>query len=498
MEKQEVRTRFAPSPTGFLHVGGLRTALYEFLWARKNNGKFILRLEDTDQERTVPGALENIVQTLTDFGLTPDEGFYWDNGVKERGEYGPYLQSKRLDIYKKHAEELIAKKAAYYCFCTAQRLEELRKQQQAEKLPPKYDKHCLSLSSEEVTQKLQKGEPHVVRLNVPSDKKIRFTDAVHGEIEVSSNDIDDQILLKSNGFPTYHLSVVVDDYLMKISHVIRGEEWIPSTPKHILLYSAFGWESPQFVHLPLLLNKSRKKLSKREGAVAVRDFLEKGYLPEALLNFVALLGWNPKTSEEIFNLRELVAQFSLDKLNKAGSVFDLDKLDWLNGMYLRRMKIEELFARCVPYLVKAGVNIEKYPKQFFEKILLLEQERLKKLSEVGERVGYFFADPQYDAPLLIWKNADKQVILKNLQALSQFLQTLDSTGFSKEVLERKIKDWIAQNNLKTGEVLWPLRAALTGLEASPGPFEVMDALAVLPDGKEIILKRINKAMELLF
>src|SRR3989344_3915129 len=278
---------------------------------------------------------------------------------------------------------------------------------------------------------------------------------------------------------------------MEITHVIRGDEWIPSTPKHILLYSAFGWESPQFVHLPLLLSKTKKKLSKRDGDVAVRDFLGKGYLPEALLNFVALLGWNPKTEQEIFSLIELVQQFSLDKLNHAGAVFDLDKLDWINGMYIRKMKIEELFARTTPYLMKAGIEYQSYPKEFIEKILTLEQERLKKLSEIGERVKYFFQEPQYDASLLIWKKSDKTVIMKNLEKLLEFLKANEST-------EENIKKFIADNNMKTGEVLWPLRVALSGLDASPGPFEIMSAFMVLPSGKEIILKRINQAIEKLF
>ncbi|MEJ0021106.1 MAG: glutamate--tRNA ligase [Candidatus Doudnabacteria bacterium] len=495
---QEVRTRFAPSPTGFLHVGVLRTALYNFLFARKNNGKFILRIEDTDQKRTVPGALENITQTLTDFTLVPDEGPYWENSVKERGDKGPYFQSKRLDIYKKFAEQLVESNHAYFCFCTTERLEELHKQQEAAHEPPKYDKLCLKLSKEEIKAKLEANQPHVIRLNVPADQKIRFTDLVHGEIEISSNEVDDQVLLKSDGFPTYHLANVIDDHLMEITHVIRGDEWIPSTPKHILLYAAFGWESPQFVHLPLLLSKTRKKLSKREGDVAVKDFLEQGYLPEALLNFVALLGWNPKTEQEIFSLLELVQQFSLDKINKAGAVFDLDKLDWLNSIYIRRMKVEELFARIVPYLVKAGIKTADYPKEFLEKILLLEQERLKKLSEIGERVKYFFEEPKYEPALLIWKKSDKKIILNNLESLQIFLQSLPAEKFKKEILEAEVKKFIETNQLKTGEVLWPLRAALTGQQASPGPFEIMDAFAVLPGGKEIIIKRISNATEALF
>src|SRR3989338_6903326 len=357
----EVRTRFAPSPTVSLHIGSLRTALFSFLWARKNNGKFILRVEDTDKSREVAGSLQEIVQTLTDFGIAPDEGFYWDNGLKEKGEFGPYLQSQRLEIYKKYAEELVSKNHAYYCFCSPQRLEELRKQQQDQKLPPKYDKQCLKLSPEEVKQKLTAGEPHVIRLNVPLDQKIRFTDLVHGEIEIPSNDIDDQVLLKSDGYPTYHLAVVIDDYLMKITHVIRGVEWIPSTPKHILLYSAFGWESPKFAHAPNILGKSGKKLSKRESDVSVKEFIEKGYLPEALLNFIAFLGWNPKTDQEIFTLIELIDQFSLEKLNKSGAVFDLDKLDWINGLYIRKMDPTELISKAASFFKKSGIYFENYP-----------------------------------------------------------------------------------------------------------------------------------------
>ncbi|HEV8601493.1 MAG TPA: glutamate--tRNA ligase, partial [Patescibacteria group bacterium] len=383
----------------------------------------------------------------------------------------------------------------YYCFCTQERLDALRKEQQAQKLPPKYDKLCLKLSEEEVRQKIAKGEPHVIRLNVPSDKQISFTDLVHGEISVSGADLDDQVLVKSDGFPTYHLAVVVDDHLMNITHVLRGDEWVVSTPKHILLYSAFGWEPPKFAHLPLLLSKSRKKLGKREGDVAVKDFLEKGYLPEALLNFVALLGWNPKTEEEIFNLRELIDQFSLDKLNKAGAVFDLEKLDWLNGVYIRKLGISELTARTLPFLKKAGIDFENYPQNFIQKLLSLEQERLKKLSEIGERVQYFFRQPEYEAELLVWKKSTKDATLKNLQELAVFFETLEFKGLNKQEIEQKLKALIEAKKLTTGEVLWPLRVALTGLEASPGPFEIVEAMAVLPKGKELVLQRINAAIE---
>ena len=497
---KDVRVRNAPSPTGFLHIGSMRTFLYNFLFARKNNGKFILRIEDTDQNRLVEGSIQDIIETLEIFGLTPDEGFILKNGkVQEIGEFGPYIQSKRLDIYQKHAQELIDKKAAYYCFCTPERLDQLRKEQEAQKLPPKYDKFCLKLNPEEVSRRISSGEKHVIRLNVPPDQKVSFDDLVFGHIEVSTNDIDDQILLKSDGFPTYHLAVVVDDHLMQISHITRSDEFIASTPKHVLIYKAFGWEMPYFVHFPPILSAvTKKKLSKREGDVAVKNFLDKGYLPEAIINFIAFQGWNPKTEQEIFSLIELVQEFSLDKIHKAGAIFDLDKLDWFNSLYIRKLKIEELFALTLPYLIKAKIDTSKYPKQFIEKILLLEQERLKKLSEIGERVAYFFKEPAYEPQILIWKKSDKQIILKNLEKLQQFVQTLAADKFNKQTLETELKQFIQTNGMKNGEVLWPLRVALSGLEASPGPFEIMETFAVLSEGKEIVLRRINAAVEKLF
>ncbi len=494
----KIRTRMAPSPTGFLHVGGLRTALFSYLFAKKNEGKFILRIEDTDRQRTVEGALENIVQSLSDFNIQADEGPYWEGSVKVRGDFGPYLQSERLPIYAKHAQELINKKAAYYCFCTQQRLEELRKSQEAQKVPPKYDKHCLNLSAAEVESKLGEKQSYVVRLNVPANEKIIFEDAVHGKIEISSNDVDDQVLLKSDGFPTYHLAVVVDDHLMEVSHVIRGDEWIPSTPKHIILYKAFGWEIPIFVHLPLLLSKSRKKLSKRDGDVAVKDFLAQGYLPEALLNFVALLGWNPKTEQEIFDLPELVASFELEKINKSGAVFDLEKLDWINGMYIRKISTEELLEKLRPYLIQAGFNLEKYSKDYLLKVVQIEKERLKKLSEIGDRVKYFFSEPVYEKELLVWRKADAQDAKIKLSQLMALFNTVEDIKLkdAKE-LEAFLKSYIAENKYDVGSVLWPLRVALSGLQASPGPFEIIEVFSLLENPKELIQKRLEYAIGLL-
>ncbi len=480
----EIRVRNAPSPTGPLHIGSIRTFLYNFLFARKNKGKYLLRIEDTDRTRLVPGALEDIVQNLHTLDITADEGPYWNGGVKFKGDYGPYVQSERLNIYSKYAGELLEKKAAYYCFCTPERLDQLRKDREAAKLPPKYDKHCLNLSQDEINKKIAASEKHVIRLNVPADKTIEFKDLVYGDIKFSSNDIDDQILIKSDGFPTYHLAVVVDDNLMKISHVIRANEWIPSTPKHILLYEALGWDLPQFAHLPPVLSKTTgKKLSKREGDVSVKSFFDKGYLPEAIVNFIAFQGWNPKTEQELFTLDELIEKFSLEQVHKAGAVFDLDKLDWFNGLYIRKMEIEELFEKTQKYLS----HVEDFPKPFILKILKLEQERLKKLSEIGDRVKYFFEEPVYDVNLLIWKKSDKAAIKNSLEKLFEFMK-------SNDISEEQVKKFIADSGLKTGEVLWPLRVALTGLDASPGPFEIMDAFLVLPDGKETVMNRIKKAI----
>jgi len=487
----------APSPTGFLHVGGLRTALYNFLLARKLGGKFILRIEDTDQSRLVEGALENIVQTLTDFGLAPDEGYHWDDGLKERGEFGPYTQSKRLDMYKKYADVLVGKKVAYHCFCTPERLDEVRKSREIQKLPPKYDKHCLNLKPEEVEAKLKAGARNVIRLNVPFGRTITFKDLVHGDISFSTNDVDDQVLIKSDGFPTYHLAVVVDDHFMQISHVIRGDEWISSTPKHILLYEALEWGIPHFVHLPLLLSKTKKKLSKRDGDVSVKDFVAQGYLPEALINFVALLGWNPKSEKEIFSIDELCQEFALDKINKSGAVFDLEKLDWINGLYLRQKPLVDLAQLALPYLKDAGLPVENFPIEFIQEILNAERERLKKLTEIGERVGYFFAEPKIDAAMLVWKKSTPEDTKKNLQAIHSFLHDLQPENFTRDFLETETKKFLAENSISNADALWPLRVSLSGLEASPSPFEIMGAFGVLPNGKEIVLRRVNAAIEAL-
>lgn len=495
---KKIRTRFAPSPTGFVHIGSLRTALFSFLYARHNNGTHVLRMEDTDQTREVEGALENLLKVMKTVGIEFDEGFYLkeDGSIGERGEFGSYLQSKRLDIYHKYAKQLIDEKKAYYCFCTEERLEELRKEQTALKKPPMYDRHCFNLGDDEIKKQLANfetaGKKPVIRFFIP-EGKTTIKDLIYGEVTYDHKVLDDQVILKSDGFPTYHLAVVVDDHLMEISHVIRGEEWIPSTPKHILLYKALGWEPTQFAHLPLILNPDKSKLSKRQGDVSVEDFLNKGYLPQALLNFVAFLGWNPKTEKEIFSLTDLVAEFNLSNVNKSGAVLDINKLDWINGLYIRQMGDANLAEVLIPYWKTAGVNTDKFNIEYLKAIAVLEKERLKKLSEIGDRTKYFFADPEYTPNLLIWKKSDAFGTKKALSDLIALFDSLDEGKFSAENLEIEIKKMIGEKNYDNGSVLWPLRTALTGLEKSPGPFEVAATLA-LGFGKQGLIKRLNTAM----
>ncbi|MCJ8347156.1 glutamate--tRNA ligase, partial [bacterium] len=326
-----IRARFAPSPTGYMHVGSVRTALYNYLFAKKHKGSYILRVEDTDQTRKVDGSIESLIEVMSQLSLNHDEGPV-SNGVS--GDFGPYYQSERLDIYRKYIDQILESKKAYRCFCTSERLDEMRAEQTEKGLATRYDKKCVTLSEEDSIKRAQ-NEKHVIRLNIPSNETIVVNDIIRGKIQFNSDEIDDQVLLKSDGFPTYHFANVVDDHLMEISHVIRGEEWLLSTAKHVLLYDCFGWTVPSFAHLPLLLNPDKTKLSKRQGDVAVEDFLKAGYLEEALVNFLALLGWHGESDQEIFSLEQLVEQFSLERVSKSGAVFDREKLDWMNGQYIK-------------------------------------------------------------------------------------------------------------------------------------------------------------------
>lgn len=513
----KVRTRLAPSPTGYMHIGTLRTGLFSFLLARHNGGTNILRIEDTDQKREVAGALENLVEMLHKMGVEFDEGYYWDtttNTAKERGDYGPYLQSKRLGLYKKYATELIEQGKAYYCFCSPERLEEVRAEQTALKKPPMYDRLCRNLTSEQVQAKLEEfhnaGQNPVVRQAVPLSGETTFTDLVYGQITIQHSVLDDQVLMKSDNFATYNFANVIDDHLMDITHIIRGDEFISSTPKYVLLYQAFNWQTPQFAHLPLIVNPDKTKLSKRQGDVAVEDYLRKGYLKEALINFVVFLGWNPKSEQEFFTLEELIAQFELEKVNKAAAVLDMSKLDWINSHYIREKNVKELSQLLTPYWVEAGylknqnteltitgLGSRSATDEYLEAIAGLEQERLKRLSEIAERTGYFFREPTFNYELLSWKKSTLADAKEKLQAVASLLaeQEIDVLG-NKEKLEALLLAFIKENSYDTGSVLWPLRVALTGQQASPGPFEVGSVLAV-GLGKDALLKRIHQAIQLI-
>ncbi len=488
---KEIRTRFAPSPTGMMHVGNFRTALYAYLFAKKHRGKFILRIEDTDKQRQVEGAEQAILRVLKWAGLDHDEGP--DIG----GPYGPYRQSERLKIYQEHIQQLLAAGHAYYCFCSPQRLEKMRREQQARGEQVKYDRHCLRLSPAEVQAKLAAGEPYVIRQKVDLSGQTEFYDLVRGKIIIQNKVLDDSVLIKSDGYPTYNFANVIDDHLMGISHVIRGEEYINSTPKYIQLYRAFGWQPPQHAHLSLILNKNRAKLSKRDGSVSVEDYIQQGYLPEAVVNFIALLGWNPGDDRELFSLQELMQEFDFTKVHKAGAVFDIVKLDWMNGHYIRAKSLDELTKLCEPYLKtylqkKYRLDLNEFDFDYLKLVVGLEQQRLKKLSEIGERTEYFFVEPDYPSDLLVWKKSDAATARQRLAFLIDFLEKVPAENWTRQTLEDALLDEIKRQNFSNGDTLWPMRVALSGAERSPSPFEIAEVL-----GKAKTLQRLNKAVKLL-
>jgi len=456
--------------------------------AKSEGGKFFLRIEDTDQKRSVEGAIEGLLDILNWVGLTFDEGPHIG------GDYGPYVQTQRLDIYKKYLDELLAKGKAYHCFCTAERLDAMRAEQQANKLPPRYDRHCRSLSKEEVEAKIAAGEPYVIRHKLPLEGEITVQDELRGNITVQFKEMDDYVLIKSDGIPTYQFANVVDDHTMKTSHVLRAEEWIPSLPKNIQLYNDFGWEPPKFVHMSLTLNKEGGKLSKRQGDVAVEDYRAKGYLQEALINFSALLGWHPKDDQEILTLDEIISKFNYKDMGVKGAIFDLDKLDYYNGYYIRQKPIMELVELCKPFLVE-NLNLtaknSKKTDEFLAKVIKTEQERLKKLIDIGEATEFYFKDEiEYDTNLLVWKKTTLEEMKVNLQKVYDFLEKISIENWNREHIETNVVEYLKSNNLKIGDHLWPTRVALSGRQASPGPFEIANVL-----GKEETLARIKRAIE---
>lgn len=485
---KEIRLRFAPSPTGYLHIGGLRTALYNYLFAKHNNGKFILRIEDTDQTRFVEGAIENLIESLHWSGIEYDEGVFIEDGkVIQKGNHGPYIQSERLGLYKKYVDELIEKGHAYYCFCSKERLEAVRDEQKINGLAPKYDGFCRNILLEEAKERIANGEEYVVRLKLPQNYDVKFHDLVRGDIVINTDDIDDQVLLKSDGYPTYHMAVVVDDHLMEISHVVRGEEWLPSTPKHVYLYEVFGWEKPIYVHLPTVLNKERKKLSKRHGDVSVDDFKNKGYFPDGLINYLALVGWSPEDNEEILSMDDLTEQFSFERVSKTGGIFDKDKLDWVNGHYIRSASVEKVTEMAIPYLKEAGFIDDEFIENRYDWIKLLVQtvqESLHTVEEIIEKVRFMFKNNIE----IIDDNAIESIKGENVPSILTAIK--DELDNIEEIDDEYVKGFMKIIQKSTGvkgkSLFMPVRIALTGSEHGP---EFVNILILL--GKENILKRIS-------
>ena len=488
MSDKKIRTRFAPSPTGFLHIGNLRTVLFEYLTAKSLGGDFILRIEDTDQKREVDGAVESLINILDWVGIKFDEGPHIG------GNYGPYIQTQRLDIYQKYLKELIDKGEAYYCFCTEDRLVKMREEQEAMKLPPRYDRCCRDLSKEEVEKRIAAGEKFVVRQKMPLEGELSFIEELRGEMKFNAKDLDDHVLMKSNGVPTYQLASVIDDHLMEITHVLRGSEWLASFPKNILLYRSFGWEAPKFFHLSLIMNKEGGKLSKRQGDVAVEDFRKKGYIPEGLINFMLLLGWHPEGDNEIITLAEAEKLFDSKKIGTSPAVFDIEKLDYFNGYHIRQMDLDKLVTLCRPYLeenLKTTTSEYKKSDEFLKKVIKLCQERLKKLSDIAEYTKFFFVDNlTYEKEMLVWKKSTPEGAKSCLQILYSYLENISDENWQTKKMEEMTVAYIKERGEGLGDYLHPMRTALTGEKASPSPFEMAEAL-----GKGETLTKIKSAID---
>ena len=483
----KVRTRFAPSPTGRMHVGNLRTALYEFLIAKHEGGDFILRIEDTDQERFVEGAVDIIYRTMAKTGLVHDEGPDKDKG------FGPYVQSERMKsgIYLKYAKELIEKGEAYYCFCDKERLESLKtsvaeEEDGEEKVITKYDKHCLHLSKEEIEKNLAEGKPYVIRQNIPQEGTTTFTDAIYGPITVENEELDDMILIKSDGYPTYNFANVIDDHLMQITHVVRGNEYLSSTPKYTRLYQAFGWQEPIYIHCPLLTNEEHKKLSKRSGHSSFEDLLEQGFVSEAIVNFIALCGWSPEDNREIMSLDELIKAFDYRHISKSPAVFDMQKLRWMNGEYIKAMDEDKYLEEALPYIKK--VVTKDYD---LKAIADLVKTRIETFCDIAEKIDFFEELPDYDIEMYTHKKM-KTTTESSLQVLEELLPRFEALDdYSVSGVEALLMKYIEEKGIKNGLALWPVRTAVSGKQMTPGgAYEIMSIL-----GKEESLKRIRKGIE---
>ncbi|MEI8216958.1 MAG: glutamate--tRNA ligase [Eubacteriales bacterium] len=494
--ENKVRVRFAPSPTGFVHIGSLRTALYNYLFARKNGGDYILRIEDTDQSRLVSGALLNMLKIFEWAKIENDEGVVLVEGeISQKGEFGPYIQSERLDIYSEYIDQLLENGSAYYCFCSKERIEKMKEEQISKGENSKYDGHCRSIPLKEARARVAANEPHVIRLKLPADKDISFEDIVRGKVTVNTNDLDDQVLFKTDGYPTYHFAVVVDDHLMGITHVIRGEEWVISTPKHVFLYEAFGWEAPKFVHLPNILNSQRKKLSKRQDDVSVSDFKDKGYLPEGLINYLALVGWSPNSEKEIFSMEELFEAFNLDRISKSGGIFDVDKLNYINSHYMKTENIDHLTDMAIPYLMEAGYiqdeDLDNADKILWIKgIVTLLRDRLPHMSEITKEAGVFFNTNYQLSNDEAVEFMKKEQLPLLLDLFEKKLSEIDS--IDEEFGKRAFKEIQTETGFKGKELYMPLRTALMGEVHGPDM-----GLTLMVLGKKNVQERIKYARTLI-
>ncbi|TVR74371.1 MAG: glutamate--tRNA ligase [Sphaerobacteraceae bacterium] len=486
------RVRFAPSPTGDLHVGGARTALFNWIVARQTGGKFILRIEDTDQNRLVGESIDGILESIRWLGLD------WDEGPLVEGPHAPYFQSQRLDLYTRYVHQLVDAGHAYPCFCSAERLAEVREQQRARKEPPGYDRHCRNLSKEEVQAKFDAGETAVYRFKMPLDGETSFYDLLRGEISYENRNLQDLVLLKTDGYPTYHMANVVDDHLMEISHIMRADEWIPTAPLHVQMYQAFGWEPPIYAHMPVVLRPDGKgKLSKRDGAVGVLEYQQKGYLPEAVVNYLALLGWAYDDKTEIFTIDELIEKFNVEKVNPSPARYSFEKLEWMNQHYINHvLELDDVAARCVPFLVDAGlvdpVAADTTTGEFAKvrDTIELVKDRLKYLTEAPELVDFFFKDEtdDYDAETLVPRKTEPETALAGLKAAREGLADIDFSD--EEALEAKLRELAEEIGLKAGQMFMPIRVAVSGRTVSPGLFETLRVL-----GRDTVLARIDIAIQ---
>lgn len=488
-----VRVRFAPSPTGYVHIGSLRTALYDYLYAKKHDGKYVLRIEDTDRTRLVDDALDNLLEAVEWAGVMHDEGpVHNESGeMVQIGDKGPYVQSERLHIYRPYVDQLIDEGHAYYCFCSKERLDAVREENKEKGIFSGYDGHCRDLSVEDAKKRIEAGESYVVRLKLPEDREVVIDDMVRGRVVMNTNDSDDQVLLKADGFPTYHLAVIVDDHLMGITHIIRGEEWLPSTPKHVILYEMFGWDVPKFAHLPNILNSEKKKLSKRHGDVSVADFRKKGYLPEALINFLALVGWSPEGDQEIMTMEEMIEKFSFDRVSKSGGVFDVQKLNWMSNHYIKEADLDRLTDLAVPYVVEAGYLTEDAVsghKFWLSRIVDLSREYLEYMAQIPKHVELFVGQEVK----LEDEEAKTMVEMDHVPAMLEVLKAKldEAEEFDAASVKKAFKATQKESGVKGKNLFMCTRVALTGQVHGP---DLMEIISIL--GRDLAKKRIDFTLE---